>query len=81
MTSVHEHGRHDHFVTTRDGVRLRIRTVAPAASARATIVLVHGISAPLVPTYDLAVPTYSFMETLAARGYRVVAFDHRNFGG
>jgi pimeloyl-ACP methyl ester carboxylesterase len=45
------------------------------------IVLVHGIAAPLEPTYDLPLAGYSILEELAQRGYRAVAFDHRNFGG
>ena len=50
-----------------------------AADAPA-IVLVHGIAAPLEPTYDLGVPGYSFLEELARRGLRAFAFDHRSFG-
>ena len=45
-----------------------------------TVVLVHGIAAPLVPTYDLDFPGYSFLAELASRGLRAVAFDHRGFG-
>ena len=44
------------------------------------VVLVHGIAAPLEPTYDLDVPGYSFLRELASRGLRAVALDHRNFG-
>ena len=74
--------RTDFAVRTGDGVQLRVRTVSSTESTRerAVIVLVHGISAPLEPTYDLSRPGYSFMEELAGRGHRVVAFDHRNFG-
>lgn len=71
--------RADYGVTTRDGWGLRARSVA-AGGTGAVIVLVHGIAAPLEPTYDLAVSGYSFLEELAGRGYRAIAFDHRNFG-
>jgi pimeloyl-ACP methyl ester carboxylesterase len=73
--------RADHRVSTSDGWGLRVRTVSPADAGGEVIVLVHGIAAPLEPTYDLTVPGYSFLEELAGRGYRAVAFDHRNFGG
>jgi pimeloyl-ACP methyl ester carboxylesterase len=74
--------RSDYAVRTADGVTLRARQVAPRGmSAPPVIVLVHGIAAPLEPTYDLALPSYSILEELAKRGYRAVAFDHRNFGG
>ncbi len=74
--------REDFSVRTRDGVGLRARAVAAAGLPREAplIVLVHGIAAPLEPTYDLPVPGYSFLEELAARGLRAVAFDHRGFG-
>jgi pimeloyl-ACP methyl ester carboxylesterase len=72
--------RTDYRVTTRDGVGLRVRSVARPGGRGEVIVLVHGIAAPLEPTYDLPVPGYSFLEELAGRGYRAVAFDHRNFG-
>ncbi len=42
--------------------------------------MLHGISAPLVPTFDLPIEGYSFIEEVAQRGYVVLAFDHRNFG-
>lgn len=75
--------RRDYRVRTADGVGLRVREVASATTAAGApvIVLVHGISAPLEPTYDLPIPGYSILEELAARGYRAVALDHRNFGG
>lgn len=74
--------REDYLVTTRDSVEVRVRTVAQEGKdAAPVILLVHGVSAPLEPTYDLRVPGYSFMEMLAERGYRSVALDHRNFGG
>ena len=74
--------REDWFTTTRDGKKLRVRVVEKAAlpADAPVIVLVHGIAAPLEPTYDLPVPGYSFMEELASRGMRVVALDHRSFG-
>jgi pimeloyl-ACP methyl ester carboxylesterase len=72
--------RSDHRVRTSDGWTLRVRTVQPRAGARDVVVLVHGIAAPLEPTYDLRVPGYSFLEELAGRGLAAVAFDHRNFG-
>jgi len=74
--------REDFRVQTRDGVGLRARAVAKEGlPADAPIVLlVHGIAAPLEPTYDLPVPGYSFLEELARRGLRAVALDHRNFG-
>ena len=69
-------------MTTRDGVMLRCRVAARTelAADAPVVVLVHGIAAPLEPTYDLPVPGYSFLEELASRGLRVVALDHRNFG-
>jgi pimeloyl-ACP methyl ester carboxylesterase len=74
--------REDFRVVTRDGIGLRARVVArvglPANAP--VVVLVHGIAAPLEPTYDLSVPGYSFLEELASRGLRAIAFDHRNFG-
>jgi alpha-beta hydrolase superfamily lysophospholipase len=72
--------RIDYRVSTADGWSLRARAVAPAGGASHVIVLVHGIAAPLEPTYDLGVAGYSFVEELAGRGYCAVAFDHRNFG-
>jgi alpha-beta hydrolase superfamily lysophospholipase len=74
--------RADYRVRTHDGVGLRVRcvTVSATRSDAPVVVLVHGIAAPLEPTYDLPVPGYSFLEELAGRGYRAVAFDHRNFG-
>jgi pimeloyl-ACP methyl ester carboxylesterase len=74
--------REDFTVTTRDGVRLRARLVERSGVDRDAplVVLVHGIAAPLEPTYDLPVPGYSFLEELAKRGLRAVALDHRNFG-
>jgi pimeloyl-ACP methyl ester carboxylesterase len=74
--------REDFRVQTRDGVGLRARAVArPNLPADApVVVLVHGIAAPLEPTYDLPVQGYSFLEELAGRGLRAIAFDHRNFG-
>jgi len=74
------HERADYRVHTSDGVSLRVRQVGPAAPAAPVIVLVHGIAAPLEPTYDLPLAGSSFLDELAARGYRAVAFDHRNFG-
>jgi alpha-beta hydrolase superfamily lysophospholipase len=71
----------DHRVDTSDRVGLRVRSYAPESGARRVLVLVHGISAPLVPTFDLPIPGYSFMGELAGRGYNTVALDHRNFGG
>jgi pimeloyl-ACP methyl ester carboxylesterase len=79
MTSA-ELQRRDYRVTTRDGVGLRARSVATSGHEGPVIVLVHGVAAPLEPTYDLPVDGYSFMVELARRGYRAVAFDHRNFG-
>jgi pimeloyl-ACP methyl ester carboxylesterase len=74
--------REDFRVKTRDGVNLRARWAqrSDAAADAPTVVLVHGIAAPLEPTYDLPVPDYSFLGELAARGLRAIAFDHRNFG-
>jgi pimeloyl-ACP methyl ester carboxylesterase len=72
--------RQDYRVRTTDGVGLRVRCVQEEGSSGEVIVLVHGIAAPLEPTYDLPVEGYSFMQELAQRGFRAVAFDHRNFG-
>ncbi len=79
MTS-HTLRREDFRVRTQDGLSLRVRCVSREPAERETLVLVHGVAAPLEPTYDLPVPGYSFMESLAERGYRAVALDHRNFG-
>lgn len=74
--------RTDSRVTTRDRIHLRTREVHPhdLPDDAPLVVLVHGIAAPLEPTYDLAVPGYSFLAELASRGLRAVAFDHRGFG-
>jgi pimeloyl-ACP methyl ester carboxylesterase len=73
--------RCDYRVRTRDGVALRARQVVAAGrECSDAIVFVHGIAAPLEPTYDLGLPGYSFLEEIASRGYRAIAFDHRNFG-
>jgi pimeloyl-ACP methyl ester carboxylesterase len=74
--------REDWGVETRDGVRLRVRTVAQSDLGKdaPTVLLVHGIAAPLEPTYDLGVDGYSFLGELASRGLRAIALDHRNFG-
>ncbi len=74
--------RSDHRVRTSDGVSLRVRQVCRSgATGCPAIVLVHGIAAPLEPTFDLPLPGYSILELLADCGYRAVALDHRNFGG
>jgi len=75
--------RTDFFVDTGDGARLRVREAHAGglAADAPVVVLVHGIAAPLVPTYDLPIPGYSFLQILAERGLRAVALDHRNFGG
>lgn len=70
----------DYRVQTKDGVGLRARACSPKAGASQVIIMLHGISAPLVPTFDLPIPGYSFIEEVAGRGYHVVAFDHRNYG-
>ncbi len=74
--------REDFRVKTADGVSLRARLVQQAAlpAGAPTVVLVHGIAAPLEPTYDLTYPGYSFLGELASRGLRTVALDHRGFG-
>jgi pimeloyl-ACP methyl ester carboxylesterase len=70
----------DYRVQTKDGVGLRVRACSPESGASQVIVMLHGISAPLVPTFDLPIPGYSFIEEVAGRGYHAVAFDHRNYG-
>ena len=65
--------RADYRVKTKDGVSLRVRAVTPGSAGGAVIVLVHGLVAPLVPTYDLPIngPGTTFMDELASRGFRV----------
>jgi pimeloyl-ACP methyl ester carboxylesterase len=81
MTTSSDVQRDDYWIKTADGVSLRVRHVAPVgATDLPVIVMVHGIAAPLEPTYDLALPGYSILEELARRNIRALAFDHRNFG-
>lgn len=56
------------------GGRVATLQAGPSAGARATVVLIHGASA------NAADPMEGVGRTLAARGYRVIAFDRPGHG-
>jgi alpha-beta hydrolase superfamily lysophospholipase len=65
-----------------DAYRLRVEEVLPRdGGVTALTLLVHGQTFPAGVGYDLAVPGYSLVEYLAARGVASCMFDHRGYGG
>jgi len=71
--------------TTKSGIRLFMwRKAAPAAaSARGTVLFVHGSSMASQPTFDLQVPDRpdsSVMDWFAARGFDTWCLDNEGYG-
>jgi len=60
------------------GLALHVRHAAPLAGARGSVVLVHGATL-ASGLWDVAVPGYSLLESLAAAGYSVWAPDLRGY--
>lgn len=61
------------------GLGLHLRHAGPAAGSRATVLLVHGATI-ASGLWDIAVPGYSTLEALAARGFSAWALDVRGYG-
>jgi alpha-beta hydrolase superfamily lysophospholipase len=69
--------------TKKGDVRLFLWRKAPPASARGTILFVHGSSMASQPTFDLQVPgraDSSAMEWFAARGFDTWCLDNEGYG-
>jgi len=72
----------EHWINKGD-VRLFLWRKTPAASARATILFVHGSSMASQPTFDLQVPgraDSSVMEWFVARGFDTWCLDNEGYG-
>jgi pimeloyl-ACP methyl ester carboxylesterase len=69
--------------TKKGDVRLFLWRKTPAASARGTILFVHGSSMASQPTFDLEVPgraDSSVMEWFTARGFDTWCLDNEGYG-
>lgn len=77
--------RQEHFIETRDpGIRLHLLEKSPkrrgSRTDRPALLMIHGQSLPSPVCFDFPLPDYSWMESIAARGYDVFALTLRGYG-
>ena len=73
--------RTDHYVPgDQPGLLLFVREAVSARAEGVPVIALHGARVPAVASFDLSVPGYSLIESLAIAGHRTFAFEPRGYG-